>query len=158
MALSIDYSDTKGNFTGFLWYKDGVSMGNGNDPTGGDSCAVGDSVNWCVSASNISNGAQLYKLVLTVGKFQGHNDGTQGSPFFSNSTAQCLQEQTSDTAWSNPVSGFQGFSNALTISQDPGAKNQRSKYEFTLVAIFQDNSGNFRQFGCDPEIDVENGN
>jgi hypothetical protein len=160
MALNIDYNDTKGNFTGFTWYKDGVAQ-NGT-PTAGNSCQVGDSINWCVSAANLPSGVTLSRFVFAIGKFQGHNDGTKGSPFnMGNSTtgsAQCWYEQTSSTPWSTPVTGYQGFATALPVQQDPGAKGHRSKYEFMLVAIYSDSSGNSRQFGCDPEIDVDNGN
>ncbi len=161
VALDVDFNETKGNFTGYTWYMNGTAQS--GDPTGNNAMQVGDTVNWAVSASNLPSGGQLTRLVLTVGRFHGNsanNPATQATPFFSGSgAAQCWLEQTGGP-WSTPVpnqSAYQGFSNAAAVSQDPGAKGNKSKYEFTLVAVYQDSGGNTREFGCDPEIDVDNG-
>lgn len=152
MTLDIDFNETKGNFTGYSWYKDNVSQG-ASPPR----CKVNDTVNFAVKAANVPQGGVLARLILTVGKLQGAHDGTRGSPFnIGNSaagSAQCYIEQTS--SFGAPISGYEGFTSALPVQQDTGAAGKRSKYEFTLVAVYTDGTTT-RQFGCDPEMDVDN--
>ena len=78
MTLTLDWNNTQGNFQSSSWLKDGNAT---NPPSGNNPAQVGDTINWCVQALNLPSGGYLSQLVVTVGKFQGGNDGTLGSPF-----------------------------------------------------------------------------
>jgi hypothetical protein len=167
LCLACDFSQSNGRFQpytssppgGRYWINLDTGQVLGNPDTYHPTLsAANDQVQFWVQ--DVSNQAQPTDIVVTVGPLMTDNPNTtNASPFsYSGGSARCMLDKNVLSTENQGLhyAGNQWWAIGPYSLRLPQGAQGPFKYEMNIVAQLADGSGNQREFGYDPEMDVEN--